>query len=462
MDTRLKTLLAGEFTQTLAHVEVRQCGAATPIIYRGPGTIRQGAKGELLLQILDTSHIDETEKFKRAFDNGPGFGKLVPEEGYFDVEATDNAGNQWGAKRQSVECRFGQGVTQVEVELTRWDRSEERRVKRLGNGKSWWIPRTFDLPWNEKAQIEGMPGFSKFVGTGAGCSWEAAKSKQGVHIEFWAEAGDIDFLSTRFRRGLEILCGQSLDPRITDSYDTLLYTETLHRPRQVYDRLKGLAPLRRRVVADAPAANHFLSQFLALRPRENGKGDPARVIYAFWHRILRALHEDIENASLTLSVAIEGVIKNVFAPQKTADPEFIAALHQAIEALGDPAVHTRAIGVLSGKLEQADHFPPARFLHEARKAGWLTVGHVDAWEIMRNKGAHGELLEDDSEALQAHIDRFHTGLETFYRLMFHAIDYQGPHFAYGLAGVPTLRFPPGATSVPTSEVASTGEPPDGV
>lgn len=453
MEMTLKTLLAGEFTQTLAQVEVRQCGVEHPIVYSGPGLVRQEADGELLLQVLDSGHIDEVEKFQRSWDAGPGFGRLLPESGYFDIEAMDNAGNAWRARRQSIKCRFGHGITEVQVRLRRWERDDDRRLKRSGLGKIWWVPRSVDLPWNEKATLGTSVGFYKLVGEAPGCSWEVSKVEQGVQISFWVEHGDLEFLSTRFWRGLGMLCGQALEPRCAITFLESRCIESIHRPMKVYDRLKNLAPLRRQIIQDAPAANTFLACYLALEPRPNGKGDPGRAIYAFWHRILRAFHEDVENASLTLSVAIEGLIKNVFAPQKASDLEFVATLKQAIQALECLPDQTRAIGVLRGKLEHADQFPPGRFLHEARKAGWLSESHVEAWETMRNKGAHGELLEDDNDALQAHIDRFHSGLDTFYRLMFHAIGYQGTHLAYGLPSVPAMHFPPTTTipSLPKSD-----------
>lgn len=456
MDATLKALLAGTFTQTLSKVEVRQCGVDNPIIYSGPGLIRQDADGEMILQVLDTSKLEEAEKFRRTFDEGPGFGKLIPEKGYFDIEGTDSIGQSWYSKRQSINSRFGQGITEILVKLRRWERAEERestpRKDGRADGRAWWIPRSFDLPWNELCTIGTARGFFRFTGAADGCSWEATKYPDGVFVRFWADR-DLDRLATRFWWGLGVLCGQSLEPRITRTNEGKIFTETLHRPMRVYNQLKGYVPIPLRDVEFGPPAIDFLARYLALQQRPNGKGDPGRLIYGFWHRVLRALHEDIENASLILSVAIEGVIKGVFAPASTPDSAFEADLNRAIAALDGSAGNERAVGVLRGKLEHSAQFPPSRFLHEAKKAGWLTASHVQAWEKMRNKGAHGDLLSDDDLELQNHLDRFHSGLDTFYRLIFQAIGYSGPHLAYGLPNAPIVNFP---NEPSTSQSVDTG------
>ena len=243
-----------------------------------------------------------------------------------------------------------------------------------------------------------------------------------------------------------MLVGQILEPlasyRVVDGQ---LITRIHPPPSKTPTRLAGPMELRLYEQQDA-------HRFLACCIRRAEQSHPTSInqlliLYRFWHRIACAQSSDIENSSLVLSVAIEGVIKALFHSEHDADAEFAQHLKSAKPAVEGLNVHERVRESMVKSLDNAALPKPKDTMQRLKEQGVLTEAHIKAWNDLRHAGAHGALLEDDNSKFQRHLDRYFCCLDLFYRLVFIAVGYKGQCVDRSRPGWPKSVFPPLAATL---------------
>ena len=166
------------------------------------------------------------------------------------------------------------------------------------------------------------------------------------------------------------------------------------------------------------------------------------MLYRFWHRILRARHGDIENSSLVLSVAIEGIIMALCASEQDVDAQFLRLVEAAKPSVEGLAISERVRNSLLEHLKHAVNPRPMETMQRLKEQRVLTEAHIKVWRKMRNSGSHGAQLEDDDKEIEAHWQRYLCCLDMFYRLLFLVIGYKGNYVDRSRVGWPITRFPP--------------------
>ncbi len=169
----------------------------------------------------------------------------------------------------------------------------------------------------------------------------------------------------------------------------------LHEP----DTEKLLAPIgtQREFAEDA---HLFLERFMekAVDEKKIGEG-PCDLAHRYWHRILRARESDIENSSLVLSVAVEGLVKQTLLSEKDVDSEFVKQAEEAEHILENLTLGSRALSAIKSSLGNAKQPRVQDTLRRLATAGVISKAHLKAWGKLRNAAAHGNVLEDDDKAL---------------------------------------------------------------
>ena len=154
--------------------------------------------------------------------------------------------------------------------------------------------------------------------------------------------------------------------------------------------------------------------------------------------IAQASSVNIETLALVLSVAVESILKYTKVKSKISKDEMATAkgLTGYFEKWnGSEQIKTRVRGLLSMLST-----PSAKMLlNELVKTKATTLNHKKAWDKLRNKVAHGEMMAASS--LQEFLNLTNVALVLFYHLVFHIIDYQGKYTDYSIDGWPELDYP---------------------
>ena len=315
---RLTALTEGRFEQAFTRCELRQRGTDTPRIITGGGFLAQNRDGELLLRVVSHEERDFATAMTLEFNRPWVAGRLIPETAYYDLKAWTLEGDEWHSERVSADMDHGTHGTYARVKLWRIETRWKRQQRMDGARVTIFIPGDIDLPWHiwtSKGELAGA--LDRFEYKAEPFHWVAKKEEAGVTLHFFIEGESAEPAFTHFWRALCIVLGYTIDP---PEYSIVEGDqETLRLATRRKDLLQHrLMPPIRNLRPNADDTHAFLHAFMlhAIGATEDA-GHPqegySELIFRHWHRILRARENDIENSSLVLSVAVEGLLKATFA-----------------------------------------------------------------------------------------------------------------------------------------------------
>lgn len=439
MEEIIRSLLTGDFQLPMSECALRQCGLDSPIIYEGPGLLTQEPNKSIRLRVF-AAHVDEAVAFDRQFNRNLTPGVLVPDSQYFDFEGKDPYGTFWRVNRLSIETNFG-ARTDVRARPRILEKTEVRPNAADWPSVSAFFPGKIELPWHTASKRVGREwSVDLFEKQTARVGWRIFQADEGVWLNFKCENSPVQPRFEAFLRGLSILTGRWLKPICLSIFEgervTTRIVNRLHEP----DSEKLLPPIGSQMDF-AEDAHVFLERFMGTAADEEKVANgPHELAHRYWHRILRARENDIENSSLVLSVAVEGLVKKTLLSSKDVDPELVKEAEEAKPILENVGLSRRALGIVRSSLGNAIAPRVQNTLRRLTTTGVTSEAHLKAWTDLRNPAAHGSVLDDDETALQQHLDRFHLCIDLYYRLLFHLIGYEGRHTDYGAEGWPTRAF----------------------
>ena len=432
-------LLAGTFEEPLSSCVLRQRKPETGAVYEGFGLLLQDADRTIRLRVFSPA-VAITERLFRHSDRGIEPGELIPDSEYYDFVGTDSRGRTWKAERISISPDFGQ-LTCVRARPLFLERSAEHPPV---SDRPWiraFIPGAVNLPWHALV-VNGDRGQSlaRFEKKTPEFAWTVEKADDGVWLDFQCAQSPITSVFQAFLRGMSVLTGVWLRPILLSIYEHGRQTTRLMNRLQAQQPERLLPPIpAERPYADD--AHRFLDRYLAAEADDSPAPDGfATLAYRFWHRILMAHKGDIENSSLVLSVAVEGLVKETLLSNSDVDEDFLNQVNEAKPILKRAAIGPRALGCVLSSLGNARQARVQDTLRRLAREEAITDAHVSAWKSLRHAAAHGGVLEDDEPALQHHLRRFHTCLDLYYRLLFLLIGYKGGHTNYSATGWPRGTF----------------------
>ena len=416
-------LIDGTFDLTMPICHVAQRLTDRPIVQQGAGFVAQDIAGRLHMRFFSPMSIDQNARSYRQKILHLTVG--LPVDAFaFDLTAVDIHNNQWRSTWQRMEERSGAG-TEVRIELTEIAKVEACADPGLHREKRWLAPGEFHLPGGRRTEAGGSISGTEFSGECDGTHWQITQIQGGIDIRFWVDSGPLDPRSTYFLWALQILLGRVITPFITRyAYEGTLITLIKSRNRAL-EEMKLLNPVFFSDWIPTSSATEFIHCFIRMRQDQDVGMTPLGVIFQFWHRMVRADQDDVENVALIVSVGIEGVVKANFQSELDVDQELIKHIATSKSIIKSIDIHERIRVILLNSLGNAGRVRMKDVLNKLVDQGAITNEHVDAWTYLRNSTAHGTVPRPGDISLQSHLDKFRCCLDLFYRLTFLAVGYRG-------------------------------------
>jgi len=255
-----------------------------------------------------------------------------------------------------------------------------------------------------------------------------------ININSKPEFLNVDY-STKILEALNIILGLVVRP-IVIKYT--LQENSVLKIKSIPDSFSNKEfppPFKHSSPADIQSFSCFLERYLIAI--ENPYSD----LYGFWHKINRAWQADIENASLSLGVAVEGILSIYFRELGLPDDEITKQANAAIEVLNDielgERIKGRLLGSISGLLNNSSS---KGALYNLAQNGVFNKSIANQWVKLRNKSVHPDKLNEDPRAIQKYIDLNYTCIALFYILLFLIIKYAGQYLDYTENGWPEKTF----------------------
>lgn len=143
----------------------------------------------------------------------------------------------------------------------------------------------------------------------------------------------------------------------------------------------------------------------------------------------------IFNASLPLSISIEGIIRKYFKEYGFPEKEII---EHAIEGrkviLGleiNERIRDRAVASIDGLINNPS---TKNALHKLANEFVIEKELVQKWNKLRNKSAHASEIIDSDNEIQKLVDLTYCCIALFYKLLFNVIQYKNQYIDYSVAG----------------------------
>ncbi len=159
------------------------------------------------------------------------------------------------------------------------------------------------------------------------------------------------------------------------------------------------------------------------------EGSEPHRLSQFIHSAIEASAGSLQALALTLSVGIEGLLRTWCAELCTPSPEVREEVAKARDVIKESSVEKGVRDTIAGILGMMTGFHAQRGIEKLVNAGAIAAREADAWKKLRNKRAHGDLLE--SMDFQVILDCCFALTVMFYRVVFTIIGYEGRYTDYG-------------------------------
>lgn len=442
---QLKQLRAGTFELPLTNCVLRQRGKDSPTIYEGPGLITQKGNKQLSLRMFSHQTAFDSSLFTHHFNRPFIAGQLVPETEYYDLSAIDLSGETWTSSRITIDLDAGQQGSVVRARLWRLEKKIQVEKSFSKAEITTYVPGDIDLAWHKHTdKPNGGWSIDRFEHASGKYSWEANKVDDGFNLRFSVEgASTIEPHFTAFWSALSILTGKALQTVCLTVYEGNSKITRLSNINEDIVASKIIPPIQQ-IRPNASDAHAFLAAYLDWANSDGVDEITKNLLHRYWHRILRARESDIENSSLVLSVAIEGIAQKFFKDKAIKHPELISQLEAAKALLKNIPIGTLALTRFQQSIGFARTPSVPDILDGLIQDGLIKNNQKKFWGEMRHAAAHGELIESDEQVLQQHVDRYHSGLDLFYRMIFILIGFHGKYHDMSTPGRwnPQSAFPP--------------------
>lgn len=204
------------------------------------------------------------------------------------------------------------------------------------------------------------------------------------------------------------------------------------------------APITGAAVADGFPASHFaiLSSMLEIKSSKPLRFNSA---YSQWQRVWHAFQSENNIAVLTLSVAVEGVLNDIFIPalkRTLVDQELEDAKAALIDQLIKLEGRDDHRNTLISSVERWGNIHAAKALSLLIDMGLVMKEEKRAWSDLRNSAAHPTYKEDTEAGELRMRRRISTSLTLFYRLLLNIFSYTGPMYEFQAGEKPKFVIRP--------------------
>lgn len=166
-------------------------------------------------------------------------------------------------------------------------------------------------------------------------------------------------------------------------------------------------------------------------------------IYSQWSRIFYSLDSPESSVPmLTLSVAIEGILNDIFIPvisitlkNEEFEEEKKKIINQVKSIENTSPEHIKSLTNFINKWGNIHAKKALKFLEEKNV---IESFQVKSWEKLRNSSAHPKLLAQDRKRKAKNEERTMVCLGLFYRLILNAYSYEGAQYIYKESNESTL------------------------
>ncbi|WP_158160268.1 hypothetical protein [Vibrio metoecus] len=148
-----------------------------------------------------------------------------------------------------------------------------------------------------------------------------------------------------------------------------------------------------------------------------------------WERVWRGFNSSDDIAELVLSVAVEGVLNDIYIPdfkQSRQDQQLIEAIKEIKLKLNELDIDVTYLSRLQSSVSYWKNITAARALDILIAEGVLADNDKKLWNSIRNTSAHPLSKELSNVEEQKKRDDLYSCIDIFHKLILNVLAYSGP------------------------------------
>lgn len=439
MNFNLKTIdsfISNTFEIDCIDIILTQKVDKEPIVYAGPGTICQDENGILQLKLYSKISDIKKELSHQFKHHTPG--KIISGDNYFTLKAVDMSGKEWVSDNIWVSANVSFPASGQVI------KSKLREIKSMEDGSTTEknylfiiVPGKHEIPCNEKEDLpNGGWRLNRSVFSANNIDFEFKQLDNCLIINVNSTPDCLkEDTYVKILEALSVITGLIIRPVVvknTQQDHSVLKIESVSNS---YSNKAFPLPFKHSTPDDLQSFSGFFEKYLAAIDA------PYSDLFGFWHKVNRAWQASIENSSLSIGVAIEGIISTYFGELGLPDDEITQQAEKAKQELNTidigKRIKERLLSSIGGLLKNTS---PKGALYQMAQDSLIRKEMADVWLKLRNKSVHPDKLNEDPRALQKYIDQIYTCIALFYRLFFIIIGYDGSYIDYSEDGWPEKKY----------------------
>ncbi|GEM_PF-2054085 len=441
-NTEINDLVSNKFEIDCSSIILIQQIDTNPIIYTGAGTIFQDDKG-----LLNLKMVSEVDNIQREVSHSPTqlqLGKIINRDYFFKLEAIGVDGKKWNAENISGSGHLfistGKKVIKSRIRKIFSEITFDSDASKNGSSCSMISTIIIEkLKFPLKAKQEGVNGRIAFNKT----EWKLDSTtvkitqKDNYYKLFIDEIkGDPEVFKILFFEALSIVFGKIIEPLSTTILKNGKHRVTIQSIDKGVSNEAINTPFGVSEAYGEDSLIEFLNKYIL-----NIKSESS-VIFGYWHKIHRVWQVGVENSALTISVAIEGVLKEYFSNLGLPDTEILEQAELAKQEIKLLKLPDRIRQRLLSNLGNLKSTNPKNILHQLACNSTISKELIGEWTSLRSKSTHADKVDLNNESMQILIDQVYTNIFLFYSLLFEIIDYEGYCIDYTVNNWPERLFRP--------------------
>lgn len=448
----LEELQNGTWQLDCPNMKLSKKADSSEDVYFGGGYIRRKEDGELSFKLYSERNVELSSFFgTRSVKSG----ELIPPEEYYELVVTDSTGREWESKNILASTggfAGGKGsVTSGMLEEIKHSRKLNMRSGSKKSGLSIKFFEDFKIPANVPTTVERIvAGRSRRMTSSmnvakfqsCGYDFEISRGDDMVDLRVLSNFRKLpEQLEVRVVEALEFVLGRLLDWAVLERFEEGLETFRIKKGRLSASKWRIGPPLSCRTTEPSGAVWNLYDKYLGhiLSYDEVDKYHPLSV---FVRRAIQGSTGSIETESLEIGVSVEGIVHTEFANVGVLSKDETKVLENARRIIEESKIADRFKRRIMGAINSWQEPSATDRLLCLIKSGVINRAEYEAWKKLRHPSSHGRLpnLRD----FQEFVDLCHTATVLFYKLIFHAIGYEGKYTDYSTRDWPEKDYPMGA------------------
>lgn len=446
LDQELVNGLTGNgFARDFKEIVLTQLGTDTPKIRRGPGTISCNVTGPLQFKLFLTHEVEPLTGLLSSGKMGSVAGKLLDDEWFFRMEATDYNGRNWLCDRLRIDESIWMATATGTVcgEIPDLTMADEFSTKATGYRLVLVIPGKPHIPYDQMEERDG--GYTR--------TELNVDLSDGTILTAHEREGHIIVIATHSDRAVdEALVISAIDGMSIASGHHLqwVYKVTQHsNQRTQCISSAGCKDIGKdRKIWNLFTGHSFDPFKTFVRSYADLCREQPNNYFGYWKKALDAWHAGIVVAALPLSVYVEGVVSEFFPDLMKESPGVINSIDALLDHIKAAPLDqdivkrcTNIVGHMKGK-------SVTTALKQLAAEGWFDKRLITIWREVRNKSAHGNDMTraQEHEKIQWVLDGVLGCLHLFYVLLLIRLNFDAEFCDLSTHGFPRIRLTPAQKS----------------